>query len=337
MFSQLNVILGKVISSSANTYPYRSIFEKLLNYGKEAGRSHLSLSLFTKDIAKHLEELNPTKLNVGLNTRDGWTKKSKMVEVLGRLHSDIFSQGRYLLNGLSLRLVLHRQKDRFALLSNADNASFKIKIVVAVLFARKSVLSADKFRSIQQKLERHSIYPINRVVMTTRSVASGLSTINWDNAIMGQLPNKVIVGMVDNETYIGSYKRNPFNFKHNDLSSIDLYVNGQSKPGRPIKLNFSSDEYMEGYLSLFASTGKFNQDEGLIITRGDYKGGYSLFAFDISPALCNGRHQEIARKGTVQLELEFSKPLTNTITLLLYSEFDNVITVDRYRNVLKNF
>ena len=86
---------------------------------------------------------------------------------------------------------------------------------------------------------------------------------------MGQLPNKVTLAMVDNESFIGNYKRNPLNFKHNNVTSIGLYVN----PGRPIKVNFSSNEYLEGYLSHFAATGKFNRDEGLNISRRDYGDG----------------------------------------------------------------
>ena len=70
LFSQVDMLLGgKVISSSTNTYPYRAYIETLLNYGKEAKNAHLGMGLFYKDTAGHLDELDRTSYNTGLNKR----------------------------------------------------------------------------------------------------------------------------------------------------------------------------------------------------------------------------------------------------------------------------
>jgi len=46
MFSQVDVSLnGTLISSSTNTYPYRSMLETLLSYGEDAKKSQLSAEL----------------------------------------------------------------------------------------------------------------------------------------------------------------------------------------------------------------------------------------------------------------------------------------------------
>ena len=104
-----------------------------------------------------------------------------------------------------------------------------------------------------------------------------------------------------------------------------------------MRLNFKEGEYLEGYRSLFTTTGKIGRGEGIDLTGGDYRKGYSLFGFDLSPALCNEPHQEHTKEGTWRVTLKFAKGLPNTITVVLYAEFDNVIKVNKIRSVLKDY
>ena len=78
---------------------------------------------------------------------------------------------------------------------------------------------------------------------------------------------------------------------------------------------------------LFTATGKLNRDEGIDIKREEYKEGYSLFGFDISPSICNGGHTEPIKRGTLKLELEFQNALPSTISVVVYADLDNT----RYR------
>ena len=125
IFNQLDVYFGEVlISSSNNTYPFRAVLETLLNFGADAKDSQLGMGLFCKDTFKHLEETDPSKENKGLSFRNEFTQSSKLVELIGRLHTDISNQGRLILNGLPIKFVFHRSKDAFCLMANANmNAS----------------------------------------------------------------------------------------------------------------------------------------------------------------------------------------------------------------------
>ena len=70
--------------------------------------------------------------------------------------------------------------------------------------------------------------------------------------------------MVDNVSFTGQYnKKSVLYFKHYNISSITIYVNGESLAAYPIKCNFDINYYLNLYLSLFATTGKFARDEGL--------------------------------------------------------------------------
>ena len=50
--------------------------------------------------------------------------------------------------------------------------------------------------------------------------------------------------MVDNDSYTGNYKKNPYNFKHFNVRDIGVYVNGKTL-SQPMKLNFTDGEYLE--------------------------------------------------------------------------------------------
>ena len=112
--------------------------------------------------------------------------------------------------------------------------------------------------------------------------------------------------MAKNAAFTGSYTKNPFFVKHNNLTSAPAYAIGKSIPANPITLNFQNGDFLDVYRSLFNTFGKINLDEGIRITRNEYKDGFSLFGFDLSPALCLGAHQEFKRSGNLRLSLEFT-------------------------------
>ena len=90
-------------------------------------------------------------------------------------------------------------------------------------------------------------------------------------------------------------------------------------------------------MSLFSGTDKENRDEGNDIAREDYPNGYALYAFDLSPALAQEGHLNLAKQGTVRFELKFGTALNNTVTVVAYAEFQNVIEIDRNRNIVYDF
>ena len=51
----------------------------------------------------------------------------------------------------------------------------------------------------------------------------------------------------------------------------------------------------------------------------------------------NGKPLLLAKQRTVRVELKFGETLPNTLTVVAYAEFDNVIEIDRNRNVIYGF
>ena len=127
--------------------------------------------------------------------------------------------------------------------------------------------------------------------MKTLSVAQGISSLNLENAHVGQLANRVFMAMVDNDAYTGGIAKNPFNFQHFSASQVAIYLN-REMPAPLLKLNFADNQYIDGYRSLFGTAGRIDMDNGLDIMMADYKSGYCIFGFDTFPSLCHGEPQE---------------------------------------------
>ena len=153
----------------------------------------------------------------------------------------------------------------------------------------------------------------------------------------GQLPTRLVIGCVDNDAFNGSYTKNHYTFKNFALNEISIHLDGNTQPIRPLNLNYAGRQYIQAFMSLFAGTGKENRDEGNDITREDYPRGYALYDFDLSPDLAEEGHFNLAKQGTVRVELKFGAALPNTVTVVAYAEFENVIEIDRNGNVIYDF
>ena len=339
LFSQVDVQLNdKLVTSSANTYAYRAYLETLLNYGRPAKESQLTASLWYKDTAAHMDNRNVMDgENKGLVNRAMFTAESKTVDLVGRIHSDLFFQEKLLLNGINVRIKLVSNKDKFVLMA-ADNATFKLKIVRAVLRVRKVRIAPAVFLAHAKALERgNAKYPVDRVECKKFTVPAGNLDLIQEHIFLGQIPTRVVIGCVDNEAFNGKYNKNPFNFKNYKIQTVSLQIDGQEQSLKPLECNFENDKIAQAYMNLFIGTGKAFKDEDIDITRQEYSNGYTLFCFDMTPDLGESDHFNLIKSGSIRLKMTFAEALPNTINVVIYAEFQNVLEIDRNRNVFYDY
>ena len=115
-------------------------------------------------------------------------------------------------------------------------------------------------------------YPIRRVVCKTLTVPANFMDVSHEKLFSGQLPTRIVVGLVRNDAFNGDRRRNPFNFQHFNVSEMSLYLDGQQSGIKPMELNYNC-HYIRAYNTLFSGTGKICKDEGIGIDRSDYMNG----------------------------------------------------------------
>jgi hypothetical protein len=186
LFSQVDVSLNDIlVTSSVNTYAYRSMIDTLLNYGEDAKKTHLQSALFYKDTPGFMEtlEVDLTKLNT---SNLGWLKrreimgKKNSIDMFGRIHADIFFQDRYLLNNVEMKIRLSRNKSTFCYIGDA--ATNKVKIKRATLYVRKAKINPDVMLAHAYVLEKTTAkYPIRRIETKVVTLGTGIRNTVNDN------------------------------------------------------------------------------------------------------------------------------------------------------------
>ena len=257
----------------------------------------------------------------------------------GPLHLDLMFQDRYLPSDVGLQLRFVRSRDAFSLMSDAANPAFRVKIHECKLLIRKVNISPSVFIAQAKAFEvGNAKYPIRRVVCKSYSVGTGMRDNFHEGLFTGQIPSRIVIAMVRNQAFNGSFEHNPFNFKHFDLSSIKIYVDGQIHNNiKPIECDFANHQSLSGYLSLFTGSGKYRRDEGLDIDRQQYEQGYTLFAYYLSPDLSEEGYFNLVKEGSIRVELKFAAALPHTINVIAYAEFESIIEINREKQVLIDY
>lgn len=338
MFNQVDVYFNqKLVSPSNNAYAYRAYLETLLNYGDGAKNTHLTCGMWYSDAAGKFEELSGND-NPGAISRILRFGGHDPVDMIGRLHSDVFNQEKFLLNGVELRLRLVKSRDAFCLMEAND--LHKTDIMDVTLLVRRVKISPGILLAHAQTLAKSTAkYPMTRVEVKSMTIHAGVQAETLDNVFLGQLPKRIIIGFVDNKAYNGDKKYNPFNFANFGLNYLSLYVEGTQYPSKPLQPNFTKKLYADSYNTLFTGTGIHFLNEGNTISREDYHSGYCLTAFDLTPDLSasDNAHWNLIKHGSVRIETRFAEALTTTINCIVYAEFDNVIEIDAMRQVITDF
>ena len=372
LFRQVDVYLnGKQVTPAMGTYAYRSYIETLLNYDVSAKKSQLSSALYFKDTPGHMDEsgtlpqtkkvnikpvgsdgnegpaetvsiLIPGTKNQGFAKRHQFIQISKKFTVSGPIFSDVFMSDRLLLNMMELKVVLNRSSNEFCLM-NKNNILVKprVKLTDVVLKIRK-VKVDQAIRDANELLLKQTpaLYPIRRVECKAFSIPSQLPNVRHDNIFSGLVPTSFVFGLVNAKSYNGHYDTNPYNFRHYDVATITLAVNGEEIPFKQLVLKYppSGDtevDFLQAYNTLFSGTGKMYANTGLDITRDDYPYGYTLYAFDLTPDMCNASdYFNTVQRGSLSVSITFEKVTPHAIAMVCYADFENIIRIDSERNAI---
>lgn len=330
LFSNIKIELNSTqIGNTSHLNHYRSYIEALLSFSDVSKKSHLTSALFYQDEAGKMADLTSEPLK----KRATFIKEGKVVELMGRIHTDLCSQQKLLLNETAVRITLARNDPKIVLMC-ADTLSPKITITDASLFIRKITINSSVLLAHAKMLQTHTAkYPIKKVDVVSYSIASGTTTTHIENICPGLLPARLIIGLVKSTSVHGTYSENPFNFDKFDLNMLSVSIDGRSIGGKPLAPNFSTGSYMECFTQLYTGSGVFLTDDGASIDREIYgKGGFVLYAFDFTPTLsASDENWALQTEANVRINLGFGTATPNVLSLICYTEGRAVLQGDKHR------
>ena len=324
LMQRIDVYVGDTLITQSNAfYPWKAAIETLLNFSSDAKTSQLGNIMYDKD-GKILKER---------------IKESKDFEMWGPLHVDLFFQPRYLINNVPLRIRINRSGPDFYMVS--PTVACEIEISEAILWIRRiEVASGVELAHAKMLLSgKNAIYPLHRGDIEIHTVPTSQQTVTKDNLFTSRLPKKLIIGMVANDTFNGKQEDEPFEFKNHGLKSLEISVDGENVAGTPLNLDFSKQRYMKAYDGIFHAFNKSYADAGNDISYEEFKKDRALFCFDLTADGCgnDSGHFELQKQGNLRVKLHFEKPLTETLAIIFYGEFESILEINQNREVLLDY
>ena len=337
-FKNVEIILGNTTVSSSDTlYPYRSYIETLLSYGN-ISNEQLKSSLFSKDTNEpdlHSKTVKDDDcVNTGAKYRYNKTKFSSKIELLGRIHNEIFNQPKLLLNKTELRMKFHRHAPEFSLMALKTNLRYNIAIDTAVMYiAHKKIASSVREAHEMALIKQSAKYPVRNVNLKYFTKATGSSDLSEPNLHTGELPRRVVIGLVSSVAFNGHLGQNPLNFKCYDVESIQLRKNGTPLPFEQLEMDYGHEMMGLAYLAMVQGTGRLFKDIKTDITPEDFRtGGCALYVFDISQDGSES-NASLIEEGKLSLSIKLNKALEETTIIIAYLEKEGIIEIDGSRNV----
>ena len=343
-FSRVECYLNsKSIGNSDSMYPYRSYLETLLSFSTDNKKTSLESRMFFLDsdpMDEHQarEELRPTNRNKGAYNRFVSTQFSKFFEAICPIHNSLFQQQKLLLSKVPIYLKFHRNTIDFVLMAKDDNQSYKIEVDRAVMMVNiKKIAPHVRIAHEEKLLTTNAKYPLRKVEIKFFTRGANRSDLSEPNLVTGVLPKRVIMGMVTTDAFNGHRHQNGFNFQDFGIQSLVLRKNGIAVPFDRINYNFENQEYLKGYFGLLFSCGLWNDEtKNNGITLKDYKTGYTLFGFNLSPDETLGENLNLITEGHLSFDLRLKAGHGSSITIICYLEYDTVMEINANRDIIYN-
>ena len=199
-------------------------------------------------------------------------------------------------------------------------------------YVRKVEISKSIHLAIEGALLKHPAK--YSIVLTKLHIAGGSRSTPTNTLFTGQIPRRLVIGCVDSDAFYGTYTKSPFYFKHFNINQISVTAGGVQFPQDPLVMDFERKQYMRPFVQWYEGLGIGGEDRSNGIGLANFKLGNCLFVFDLTRDSHDSGHWELMHEGATTLNMLFAADVpANGIELIVYAEFDNLVSIDRFRNV----
>ena len=321
-------------SDIANHYHYKAIMDKLLFTPNYELVSTKQTEGFYKDQAGHMDGVNLDRINTGLFFRNQLTEGGKTAQFEGYLNMDVTEIEKFIPNGVSLNVRLIPAPSYFCLMSGEENADYSLDISEVSLKVQYVEPTNNLIIGHSEAFSKSlAVFPYMKSVLKNFTIPQGVREWSIDTLYVTEIPDTLVVGMVDSEAYLGKYSLNPFNFQHFNLSNLTFYIEGHPLNTASFNPDFSTNTYTSEYLALFEKESGGGKRGGDIISYNDFGRGYSLFKINIAEGL-KKNFTSLAQRGQTRLKFRFREPLPSSVSVICYGRVSSILQIDKAKNVI---
>ena len=244
---------GTLTTEQTDTYAYKAYLETILNYGTEDEEKILKPQGYYSVLDHPGNDLTANQID---NTHNDYTALSeeqrkavdgllemkdkttggKTIHLFGLPHVDLFNTGRMLIPGVDLKMRFTLNDPKFFMNGLTAVATdvrlqagdLKMKFYACMVKVRSDVYNKIATARLQKNLDVY--YPTVRSEIRTYTLQNNHTNFEATDVFNGRVPDRVVVGLVYQDAFSGTYAYNPFNFPKFNVSSIKQIVEGEEYP-----------------------------------------------------------------------------------------------------------
>ena len=192
---QLNT---QIISPNISVnYPYKAIFDTLLNYSSDAKKSSLQAQGFYKDLAYQFNSSS----NSGHLLRKKLFEHESVADFEGPLFLDVCQQERAILNGVEILIKAFPSSDSFRLLSG-NRTPYQVEILDCYMRACHIKLNPTAVVGINDQLKRTpTIYPMLTSSLKAYTIPSQTFMYSLEDIFNSFVPAELCIAFVKSKAY----------------------------------------------------------------------------------------------------------------------------------------
>ena len=356
-WSNIEIIMNDTkVCSTSNDFPYQAYMEILLRT-EESSKKKLAYEwLYTNnkfsDSATREEKLNvhPYKSkNFGAMKRSRRVHSTNVIQLGGRIFTDFFKDPQLLLlNGvnLSLRLTPAANRFRFNVFPEELNDKFEYVIHKIQMKVSYVVLNDNSVKAISSLLDDSPIYyKYVRNDFKYVPMNNGIRELKLPDLFDRRVPIDLVLAMVDVENHYGSFQKDPFYFKRNNIELAAFYQDNVAIPEEALEFGeegqflkeFSEEDQNDdewayrALKSLHEVAGTYDND----FDQYNYRDGNFLICLKTDPTVTSQVDLwPLPKTGNTSLFLRFREPIQGQQHLLILARFPALVTIDKKRKVV---
>jgi len=345
LFKMVEVIIGGCHTNAevGTGHAMKAYIDKLLFHEVGELQSKAQSELFYPDTGFLFDSC--TSANAGHYARQLRTALSKPVTLCGPLAVDSCCIKQPLLPNIPIDMRFYPNSDEFLVLADATTGKTYSVTIIDLAFVVQYIKPCDQVINKHESdlANKNALYYMYQSIYRPSSIPLGSQTYIAEMLFGSSavVPDKVVVGFMPTDRYLGKFTKNPFKFDHHNVESVTLRINSQIlngleyKPRYEDQLNKDSEligvqgEFAREYLSLFPET---NPSFGSVIEMKHYPAGYCLYMFSVTRGF-HGNSIAKKKEGTCQLSIRFSKATAAGLTCICYGLSTSIMEVDKHRKV----
>lgn len=353
-FKQIIVRLNNEnISFDGNMYAHRGDLELRMSYPSTVKRGSLDMCgygvepiSFDSTDADDLTFEEPDEanaLNEEFMRRYKKMQGSRHMHTLGRIHTEICDQPKFLPPGSTLDFEFERNSSDFLILTKRDD-NYSMEMVSCQILAHIVEMEEEITEDVQKVSlsGRSMLYPVRRVRMMYYSKGQNISDLSNYDLLLGEsniLPRRIYVVMVKQTAMQGNKHQDPFNYSHFNLCEFCLRVGNHEIPFPSFPCNMTNEDTNDDYIwplfSLLQSSNAFVSENEMGIDMSNYKNRNVILGFDLtSTQLPAGECFEAGEEKHIELILKLNDVHTFVINVIIYAEYDAEIEIKPDKRVV---